>query len=107
MGMSNNPRTGGNPMKGRAQICTLILLSAMSVGRVLADEPARLPDLGSALQARIDGRVAASLNTGVETRQEASVAAATPSPDRRTHPQSEPRLGRTDEPGWKPYHSAL
>jgi hypothetical protein len=85
---------------------TLLLLAVCS-GPALADEPGRLPDLSGALQARIDGRMSAVLDAKPAGKPApAPVSASRPSAD-RADAVAERRPLRTDESGWKPYHSAM
>ena len=84
-----------------------VLLLTLCAGPVQADDPAPLPDISSALQSWIDGRMSEVLNGSTETHR----ATASPEPieslDQGLARRAAPPSGRTDEPGWKPYHSAM
>lgn len=81
----------------------ILLLAFAASPAALADQ-ALLPDMSTALQSRIDGTIAATLNGRADDRRE---AAAKHSTGRGTQRSTGAGSGRTDEPGWKPYHSAM
>jgi hypothetical protein len=83
---------------------TLLLLALAASPAVLADQAAPIPDMSPALQSRIDSAVAATLNGRAHGRTE---TAARHSVGTATQRPAESGSGGTDEPGWKPYHSAM
>jgi hypothetical protein len=94
-------------MTPRTPTFTLALLLALGAGPAMADDPIRLPDLGGALQSQIDGHLSAILENRARPRQQARAQEPTRSAVHRIEPGTVSAAGRTDEPGWKPYHSAL
>jgi len=91
-------------MKTRFPVIAAALIAAASLA--LAAEPAPLPDMSQALQSRIDGRISASLDGHSRSRPVApeEPRAVSRGADRTATTSAS---GRTDESGWKPYHSAM
>jgi hypothetical protein len=83
----------------------LLLLFAFAASpAVLADQASPIPDMSPALQSRIDSAVAATLDGRTHGRPEPAARHSTGTGTQRSAGSGS---GGTDEPGWKPYHSAM
>ena len=106
MGMNKNHSLEIARMKPGFLLAASITLCAMAAGPTLAaEDTAKLPDLSRALQARIDGRMSAALNTRAVSETKSAERAESPGSTARRETTS--ASGRTDGRGWKPYHSAM